>query len=50
MPSPPLNVSVRSRETVGTKEVPFDPKVSHVASQVCVSKIHGEKKKGEEGS
>lgn len=50
MPFPPLNVSVRSRETVGTKEVPLDLKVSHVASQVCVSKIHGEKKKGEKGS
>lgn len=45
MPFPPLNVSVRSRETVGTKEVPLDLKVSHVASQVCVSKFMVKRRK-----
>lgn len=40
MPFPlSLNVSVRSRETVGTKEIHFELEVSHVASQVCVSKF-----------
>lgn len=46
MPFPlSLNVSVRSRETVGTKEVHFELKVSHVASQVCVSKFMVKRRK-----